>query len=89
MATFKVGQRVRIVRVQYYPEDCRFIGQEGTIVPKAGVAADLKSYEYHVACALGAIALNGHHLEPIQPERNRVVAWEDCPIDPRKIAELV
>jgi hypothetical protein len=27
-------------------------------------------------------------IEPIQPERNRVVAWEDCPWRPERLREV-
>jgi len=90
MATFKVGQRVRIVRAagrQY------LVGQEASIYcfgcPR-GYTFDWPSDTITLTLLDGSLmGCAEHNIEPLQPERNRVVAWEDCPFDPRKIAELV
>ena len=90
MATFRVGQRVRI--------DCPGSDVNGreTTITRIGIVmtwyegthlvheVDIPHERY------GRYAFRPRFLVPIQPERNRVVAWEDLnlPFDPRKIAEV-
>jgi len=88
MATFKVGQRVRIVRADRLPY---LVGSEATIERIEMTRRGL-GYLIALTCPIRRDACVAHalssELEPLQPERNRVVAWEDCPFDPRKIAEI-
>lgn len=100
MASFRVGQRVRVVKAVGLCS--RLLGQETTVTDiRAAATCDLcgASPMYVLACGaqlndawttyevLGCSC----SIEPIreQPERNRVVAWEDLdlPFDPRNILE--
>lgn len=80
MAVFRVGQRVRIVRCICKEMRCH-LGKEGVII-----RADGRYFDIDSALDVDGIPCHWHpdHIEPIQPERNRVVAWSDCPWSPHK-----
>lgn len=83
MIVFRVGQRVRIVKTEL--ENHRLIGRETTIT-----AIDGDRIEVDIPAPLfGNMWGYAYQLEPIQPERNRIVAWETLPFDPRKVLEGV
>ena len=85
MAAWRVGMRVRVVRclVGHIPH--QYIGAEGfirDIGPYPGFLGH-GAFDCHVPLAPGytLCALFGE-LEPIQPERNQVVAWSECGFHP-------
>lgn len=95
MATFRVGQRVRIVRVKYRI-DSLYIGQTGTIVDHDGKpASDGKYYPIDVLMDVpvrkdrARYCAESWELEPIQPEGNSVVAWSECLWQPEEMREGV
>ena len=97
MAVFRVGQRVRIV---YQSPTCPCSGQETTI-RRVGVrgrtngargSREFIGYEVNIERknnrdVFPFFIFESEDLEPIKYERNRIVAWSDCVIDPRKILE--
>ena len=93
MAIFKVGQRVRIVRVQAADKQA-LVGTEATIYcigAPQGCEFKCKRDTLTVICDVGdqLMGCAEHNIEPLQPERNSIVSWESLPIDPRKIGEEV
>lgn len=93
MSIFRVGQRVRIVRVvkTRAPGSPHCLGREATIWR---IDADDKPYCLDIdgigksnPADGGLWGCDSSFIEPIQPERNRIVAWESLPIDPRKVLE--
>lgn len=100
MATFRVGQRVRVVHSDFCPD---LIGREGTVVgdlrlatrPSAGI--NIKWMGYPVRLDGWADDTNPstgnkywpapHKLSPIQPERNQVVSWRECVWQPPHMRE--
>lgn len=87
MAIFKVGQRVRIVDAA-----ATLIGKTATIWGAATANGDwlLDIDGVGTNCPMTGSrwAAYSHQLAPFMPERNRIVAWESLPIDPRKITEI-
>jgi hypothetical protein len=88
MATFRVGQRVRIVRVDY-AADLDVLGHEAIIVPPDGIPAmDGGRYDYDIITDNGlAMTVSAWMLEPIQPERNQAIAWSECLWTPEHLRE--
>jgi len=88
MATFKVGQRVRIVEAL-----ADLLGKTATIWGAATAQGDwlldIDGIGTNCPETGSRWAAYSYQIVPLQSQRNRVVAWEDCPFDPRKIAELV
>lgn len=88
MATFLVGQRVRISR--WLDGEFNFVGREAIVLSDLYEADDGQlGHDLHV---FGEENIPGdpywaipEELEPIQPERNSIIAWEYCLIDPRKL----
>lgn len=97
MATFRVGQRVRIKWSDGWPE---LAGEEGTVT-----AVNMMSKRSNGEIVQGAVEVapdcwgssNAPHpgrggsamfaplpeqLEPIQPEGNKTISWEDCCFTP-------
>ena len=99
MATFYVGQRVRIVRSLNWPE---LAGEEGTIVGRSGTPGREGLSQWHVApdcwgthVAPGSVAHsrdrfapNSDQLEPIQPEGHKTVEWSECLWMPEHLREV-
>lgn len=95
MATFRVGQRVRIVRFNGEPH---LVGREAICMEffmygsypswRLSIDGGLTDIDPKDGCRLAAWE---NDIVPIQPERNRLVAWEDLglPFDPRKVAEEI
>lgn len=98
MASFYVGQRVRILWSQAWPE---LAGQEGTVVGVAGQESVVPGYvcEWQVApdswgdCVapasshtIGRFAPQSSQLEPLT-DANDLVAWEDCLWQPEHLRE--
>lgn len=84
MATFRVGQRVRLARVR---DEClsKYIGDTGTFSGYEMAPAWFPRCDCRVLWDDGMKGCEESEcLEPIQPERNRVVAWEDCPWQPNR-----
>lgn len=87
MSTFRVGQRVRVVVAIFRPE---IAGREGTITsdlqPGFGINSNRDIWGYEVDIdGFGRLGPSGYpwmlrpwQLEPIQPERNQTIAWEEC-----------
>jgi hypothetical protein len=92
MATFRVGQRVRIRVSVWLGDSPSPDGQEGFVAGVGNFLGDSgRIFTHHVIFDSGREAVcDSDELEPIQPERNRVVAWEDLnlPFDPRKVGEV-
>jgi len=93
MATFLVGQRVRIVRATKVPE---LIGAEAIVTrPFGPYNGDINGrHDCYIIRPVGfgeEFCAHPDDIEPIQPERNRVVSWEslNLPFDPRKVLEGV
>lgn len=85
MATFYVGQRVRIVN-SVHP---KYIGVEATVTsisfsspyrPKDTMCIRHDNDGMEWSCA-------PENIEPIQPERNRVIAWSKCLWQPKVHAD--
>ena len=90
------GAAVRLERAvvgQEYPSTVTYIGREGVItqIGSFPTMGGMKPYRVRLDDLSDDCAFHGHHLAPAQPERNRVVAWEDLalPFDPRKVGETV
>lgn len=92
MATFRVGQRVRIVGA--LKEFEYLIGKEAVVtsglLPVAGflehrLEIDGVPPPPHCTCWSAAPG----HLEPIQPERNQMVEWSECAWQPPHLREVV
>jgi hypothetical protein len=98
MATFRVGQRVRLVSVAY-PRNSRWIGATGTvrtIGEKKGdvswngmlnvIDADCSVYwDSDTARHQGSLAMFWQ-LEPIQYDGNQLVSWDECVWQPEREA---
>jgi len=87
MATFRVGQRVRMRATEYFGPYKNPSGLEGTI-SGIGCFEGLHSgrlYAYSVDLDCGrALLADAHELEPIKPARNQVIAWSECLWQPNK-----
>lgn len=91
MATFRVGQRVRVVR-DLTGEYGWTIGLEGTIIEGySEVEVWSPSLGNHTESAytvlldefpLRPLAVDPDEIEPIQPEGYKKVSWEDCCFTP-------
>jgi len=103
MATFRVGQRVRVIdngrplgsRRGPLCDGQTSIGREATIIGPlrlARFAYSADGYAYPIDVdGLGRLNDFGNQtmakpewLEPIQPERNQVIAWSECLWQPNK-----
>ena len=96
MATFRVGQRVRLinpVRPENLGEEGVFAGYELHYAGEIRSEGRPQSIDTDCLVRWDSSGRNGvaasWQLSPIQPERNRIVAWEDLalPFDPRKVGE--
>jgi hypothetical protein len=91
MATFKIGQRVRIVGAVKRHE---LIGREATVVSSLMWANHVVTNQgycgYDVSVDnLGTcwhdgtqLCFSPENLAPIQPERNKTIEWTDCCFTP-------
>lgn len=91
MATFRVEQRVRIKFCLHKPD---YSGMETTITGPLEICRRGLFGKTWLGYAVAIDPLffpQADQLEPIQPERNRIVAWEELalPFDPRKVGETV
>lgn len=82
MATYRVGQRVRVIRSIWGYE-----GMEATVVGVMRTARHTPPYDgYPISIdGIGELAPNRKTLiappdaiEPIQPERNQIIPWSEC-----------
>lgn len=105
MATYKAGMRVKIVRgwkKEDAPTSAARIAQSNGC--HEGVLVRRIESDFFLDILVGSRgdwlmrldngvegAVHEYMLEPIQPERNRVVSWEslNLPFDPRKVLEGV
>lgn len=96
MATFRVGQRVRIVKSHR-----GFLqGREATIIGSLECGCSTYTNEIYWGFPLevdgvGRIGISGfpiavrpEWLEPIQPERNQMVEWSECAWQPPRLREV-
>jgi hypothetical protein len=99
MAVFKVGDRVRIVsQIDAYTN-----GKTGSVVAAdvrawdsscgfyRGYGVDVDGHPWDTVANDGCFegyVFEGSELEPIQPERNRLVAWSDVPGGRPKVEEF-
>ncbi len=101
MATFRVGQRVRLIHNGRPPgmrgplyNGQSSVGRECTIIGplRWGNFYSGAGYAYPIDIdGLGRVNDFGHQslakpewLQPIQPERNQVIAWSECLWQPTK-----
>lgn len=92
MATFFVGQRVKVVRVLYL-ENSYLIGLEGRIVQVvdswnefgSGYGLDVKPIWHDPQ--KGYFAFSAIHLEPILPEGMQPASWSDCAWQPEHLRQ--
>jgi hypothetical protein len=84
MATFRIGDRARIVGNKSAWLD--FYGKSVTVISELTEARSMgRAYVGHAIAVDGHVGLGWtyvaetHELEPLQPDRNRVVAWETVP----------
>lgn len=92
MATFRIGQRVRIVRTDYFPQ---FMGMEAVII--SGLKPHGKYGRGYDIDVDGVGRMNPgcsqcwvlpDQIEPLQPEGSRtVVSWEECPWQPEHLRQ--
>ena len=95
MATFRVGQRVRLVKNMNPCPPVLPIGTEGKIIPHNGKlsrGADGTIYQTEYCVVWdgddGRIrGADGWQLEPIQPERNQTIPWSECLWQPNQQEE--
>jgi hypothetical protein len=88
MATFRVGQRVRLVKVSNNARG--ILGAECVITELDAKGRD-KEGVFYIGHRLNKRNASGRWIiapagwiEPIQPEGNKVVNWEDCLWQPTK-----
>lgn len=104
MATFRVGQRVRLIAVRKVGEEHR-IGKQGTIrsigTYGPGETIEVKNgvrMYTHRGCDCTVkwdnssrpfTAVKFWQLEPVQPEGNKVVEWSECLWQPEHLKEEI
>ncbi len=88
MATFRTGDRVRIVDAPSYP----------WLVGTCGVVVESEAYELHMTNRSWTVVADHDgkrygarpgEIEPIQPERNQTIAWSECLWQPEEMREGV
>lgn len=72
MASFLIGQRVRVVKAYFFPE---FLGKEVTITSELTQHEIWETYGYWTNVDLWGTP---EQFEPIQDEGRKVVAWSEC-----------
>jgi len=88
MATFYVGQRVRI---KWSPNRPQMIGAEARIACKSPEPFhdwDIEVDGFPGRFAHGLWAAKSDQLEPIQPEGHKTVEWSECLWVPEHLREV-
>jgi hypothetical protein len=92
MATFRVGQRVRVVHASdYIQRTYGVIGREATVL-----ATDSTKHAGHpivididglINQHPNGVSCSSYHIVPLQPESNQITTWEECPWQPEHLRE--